>query len=84
MMAWRLPVWFQRKVQQWRGEPGAGWPPEVQRAKQLIAAVDKGGLPLNPAIVNQIARSLGLDVSSRAPTEHTVERIRQALARSCM
>lgn len=72
--------WLQRKVQQWR-QPHADAPPEVQRARQLIAAVDKGGLPLNPAIVNQIARALGLDVSSRSPIDQTVERIRQALGR---
>ncbi|MBI2733003.1 MAG: hypothetical protein HYX44_06830 [Aquabacterium sp.] len=57
------------------------WPPEVRRAHELIAAIDKGGLPLNPAIVNQIGRSLGLEVSSKACIEDTVERIRQALRR---
>ncbi|HEX5356339.1 MAG TPA: hypothetical protein VFW93_08975 [Aquabacterium sp.] len=80
MMALPWSAWFQRKWLQWRHGPQDG-PPEVLRARQLIAAVDKGGLPLNPAIVNQIARSLGLDVSSRAPIDQTVERIRQALAR---
>lgn len=64
-----------------RQEPVDG-PPELCRARQLIAAVDKGGLPLNPAIVNQIARGLGLEVSSKAPIGDTVERIRQALART--
>lgn len=68
-----------------RQEPGEGpvdGPPELCRARQLIAAVDNGGVPLNPAIVNQIARGLGLEVSSKAPIGETVERIRQALARS--
>lgn len=55
--------------------------PEVRRAQDLIAAIDRGGLPLNPAIVNQIGRALGLDVSSKARIEDTVERIRQALRR---
>ncbi len=54
---------------------------ERQRALDLVAAVDAGGLPLNPMRVNAIARSLGLDVSPRAPMEQTIERIRQALAR---
>lgn len=72
--------WLQRKVLAWRQSRDDA-PPEVQRARQLIAAVDKGGLPLNPAIVNQIARTLGLEVSSRAPIDQTVERIRQALTR---
>jgi hypothetical protein len=53
-----------------------------QRAKDLIAAIDAGGLPLNPARVNDIARQLGLEVSTRAPMAETLERIRQALKRS--
>ena len=54
---------------------------EQQQAQALVDAVDAGGLPLNPARVNQIARQLGLEVSSRAPVEQTIERIRAALAR---
>ncbi len=54
---------------------------DEQRASELIAAVDRGGLPLNPARVNQIARSLGLEVSSKAPVEDTITRIRAALGR---
>ena len=54
---------------------------EQQQAQSLIDAVDAGGLPLNPARVNQIARQLGLEVSTRAPVEQTIERIRAALAR---
>ena len=56
-------------------------PTPEQRAKDLIAAIDAGGLPLNPARVNDIARQLGLEVSSSAPMEHTIERIRQLLLR---
>ena len=52
-----------------------------QRARDLVAAVDAGGLPLNAAIVNDIARQLGLEVSTRARMEDTIERIRQALER---
>lgn len=55
--------------------------PEVQQARQLIKAIDAGGVPLNPARVNQIARNLGLDVSMRASTDDTLERIRAALKR---
>jgi hypothetical protein len=55
---------------------------EITRAKQLIAAIDRGGVPLNPAKVNEIARNLGLEVSRKAPVEETIERIRQALARA--
>jgi len=54
---------------------------ERRRARDLIAAIDAGGLPLNPARVNQIARDLGLEVSRKAPVEHTVARIRAALGR---
>jgi len=52
-----------------------------QRAVDLIAAIDRGGLPLNPARVNDIARGLGLEVSTRARVEDTIARIRQALER---
>jgi hypothetical protein len=52
-----------------------------QRARQLIAAIDAGGLPLNAAIVNDIARALGLDVSSRANLQDTIARIRAAVQR---
>ena len=54
---------------------------ERQRALDLIAAIDKGGLPLNPARVNDIARRLGLEVSTRARVEDTIARIRRALDR---
>ena len=52
-----------------------------QRAKDLIAAIDAGGLPLNAALVNEIARKLGLEVSTRARMEDTIARIRLALQR---
>lgn len=53
--------------------------PIEQRAQSLIAAIDAGGIPLNPAIVNDIARKLGLDVSMQAPMDETVARIRTAI-----
>ena len=52
-----------------------------QRAHDLIRAVDAGGLPLNAAIVNDIARQLGLEVSNKARMEETIARIRGALGR---
>ena len=55
---------------------------EITQAKQLIAAIDRGGVPLNPAKVNHIARNLGLEVSRKAPVEETIARIRQAIART--
>ena len=56
-------------------------PPEVAQARALLRAVELGGVPLNPAKVNAVARALGLDVSSRAPMEQTLERLRAAVAR---
>jgi hypothetical protein len=56
-------------------------PPEEQRARALIAAIDAGGIPLNPARVNDIARSLGLETSTSSPVGETITRIRAALAR---
>lgn len=63
------------------GPLGDGPGSEVAAAKSLIAAIDAGGLPLNPARVNAIARALGLDVSVHAPVEQTIDRIRAALSR---
>lgn len=51
------------------------------RADALLKAIDSGGIPLNPAIVNQIARNLGLEVSAQAPMDETIARIRAAMAR---
>ena len=71
-MRWLATLWPRR----------AAPTPERQRALDLIKAVDRGGLPLNAARVNDIARNLGLEVSTRAPVEQTIDRIRQALART--
>ena len=60
----------------------ARMPPERQRALDLIAAIDAGGIPLNAARVNDIARRLGLEVSSGAPMEATIARIRAVLAQT--
>lgn len=60
---------------------GKALPKEYQQARSLIKAIDKGGLPMNPAKVNVIARDLGLEVSVKDPVEKTIQRIRDALAR---
>ncbi len=54
---------------------------EFDRARALIEAIDRGGLPLMPAKINEIARDLGLEVSRKAPIAETIERIRAAVAR---
>lgn len=57
-------------------------PPELVRARNLIAAVDRGGVVSDAVRVNAIARALGLEVSRRAPVEQTIERIRAAVDRA--
>ena len=76
MLSQRTLLWLKSHL------PGHKPPSPEQRARDLVSAVDAGGLPLNPARVNDIARQLGLEVSSRAPVEQTIERIRQALLRT--
>jgi len=73
----RLFDWFQRRLfkRQALSDPD-------EQAKKLIQAIDRGGIPLNPARVNYIARSLGLEVSTRAPVEQTIARIRACVQRN--
>jgi Holliday junction resolvasome RuvABC DNA-binding subunit len=54
---------------------------EQQAAIDLIDAVDKGGIPLNPAKVNAIAGGLGLEVTKKSKPEETIQRIRDAVGR---
>jgi len=54
---------------------------ERERVLALLAAIDAGGMPLNPARVNDMARQLGLEVSPRAPMTETIERIRACTQR---
>ena len=56
--------------------------PALSPAEALLAAIDAGGVPLNPLRVNQIARDLGLEVSRHAPVEQTIARIRAAMSRA--
>lgn len=53
--------------------------PEMERGVALIRAIDAGGVPLNPMRVNDIGRKLGLEVSTSAAMDQTIERIRQQL-----
>ena len=55
---------------------------DLSRACDLLAAIDKGGVPSNPVLVNAIARELGLEVSTQAPMPETIERIRAAVNRA--
>jgi hypothetical protein len=55
---------------------------DIEQARMLIQAIDRGGIPLNPARVNHIARSLGLEVSTRAPVDQTIARIRACVQRN--
>lgn len=91
-----LPGWLQRCFVPRRGRAATGQTAQGllhsarhgathdaahQQALALVRAVDAGGVPLHPARVNQIARQLGLEVSSAAPVHETVARIRDALVR---
>jgi hypothetical protein len=42
----------------------------LQAGKDVIDAIDAGGLPLDPARINRIARELGLEVSPGAGGRH--------------
>ena len=77
------PESLQRLLRWLRAQRAAPAAPvsDRQRAIDLITAIDAGGLPLNPARVNDIARRLGLEVSRHAAMQDTIERIRAALAR---
>ena len=69
-------AWYRRRF-------AARQPPDdLDAARRLIAAIDRGGIPLNPARVSSIARGLGLEVSTRAPVEQTIARIRACLQRA--
>jgi hypothetical protein len=57
-------------------------PPELRRARALLKAIDTGGVPMNPAKINEIARGFGLEVSRMAPVEDTIRRIREAVDRA--
>jgi hypothetical protein len=87
MMTLKNRIWMWTRHAAWlRIWPGSGRadadePGEVAQARALVKAVDAGGIPLNPARVNHLARALGLEVSSKAPVDETIERIRQALQR---
>jgi len=73
-----INLWIKSWLAPWLSPPQDP-SPERQRALDLIAAIDAGGVPLNPARVNDIARKLGLEVSTRASVEDTIVRIRAAL-----
>jgi hypothetical protein len=62
--------------------PAVTTTPEINTAKDLLTAIDKGGVPLNPAKLNNVARDIGLDVSKSAKPEETIRRIRNAVERA--
>lgn len=72
-------TWIRRSFRPHARRPSP--PSDIEQARQLIAAIDRGGIPLDPGKVNTIARNLGLDVSPRAPVEETIERLRAWVAR---
>ena len=62
-------------------KPTDKMPAEIRRAKQLVSAIDAGGIPLDPTRIGRIAEDLGLEVSRNARMEDTIERIRTAINR---
>ncbi len=64
-----------------RATKPAAPPSDIDRARQLITAIDAGGIPLDTAIINRIAESFGLEVPKSAPVAETINRIRAALKR---
>ena len=62
-------------------KPHDNTPPEIRRAKQLISAIDAGGIPLDLSMICRIAEGLGLEVSRKARMEDTIGRIRVAIER---
>lgn len=62
-------------------KPQDNLPVEIRRARQLIKAIDAGGIPLDPSRIVRIAQDLGLEVPRNARMEVTIERIRMALKR---
>jgi hypothetical protein len=71
-----LQAWRRLLAQLWPGRRSR-LPPERLRALELLAAIDAGGVPLNAARVNDIARQLGLEVSAKAAMVDTIARIRR-------
>lgn len=67
-----LKAWLRRKPQ---------LPRELLAGKEVIDAIDAGGLPLDATRINRIARELGLEVSPQAPVGETVVRLRAAVLR---
>ena len=72
----------QQTEEERQAEPAAEVAPEIKSAQELLAAIDEGGVPLNPAKLNNIARDIGLDVSKSAKPEETIQRIRDAVQRA--
>lgn len=57
-------------------------PSEFETARDLLRAIDKGGVPLNTAKLNSVGRDLGLDISKNAEPADTIKRIQAAVQRA--
>ena len=71
---------FISRIKNWL-KPTDNAPVEIRRAKQLVSAIDAGGIPLDPARIIRIAEDLGLEVSKKARMEDIIDRIRAAVNR---
>ena len=81
MFFWGLKLlhWFKKLFQFKKPSQSTAQLSPLERAQDLIVAIDQGGIPLNPMIVNRIGRDLGLEVLPSAPMVETIERIRAVL-----
>ena len=54
---------------------------DLERARALVHAADRGERPIDPDKVRELARALGLEVSSHASASEAIDKIRRELAR---
>ncbi len=54
---------------------------DLESARALVHAADRGERPIDPDKVRELARALGLEVSSHASAADVIDKIRRELAR---
>ena len=54
---------------------------DLERARALVHAADRGERPIDPDKVRELVRALGLEVSSHAGAADVIDKIRRELSR---
>lgn len=54
---------------------------DLERARALVHAADRGERPIDPDKARELARALGLEVSSHAGASEVIDKIRRELSR---